>query len=173
MVCTTTLKFFPIPKLLTQNDSCRKIALVVIRMHLFPSVPDPAIASVKIKKIIVQCYISLHFLNWRFNHDWIIAGQKYGMLEIKVVLANLMRRFRFSVSDPSAPLIVPSSEVVLKPKHGIPLILSKRSFGEWSISWLCIHLGVSASSRDSVVRLFSTKSKSRFSSFYWFLSVSL
>jgi len=80
----------------------------------------------------------LHFLNECFYPYWNIAGQKYGMLEIKVVLANLMRRFQFSVSDPSAPLIVPSSEVVLKPKHGIPLILSKRSVGEGTINWLCI-----------------------------------
>lgn len=48
------------------------------------------------------------------------------MLEIKVVLANLLRRFRFSVADPTQPMLVPSSEVVLKPKHGVPLIVSKR-----------------------------------------------
>ncbi len=48
------------------------------------------------------------------------------MLEIKIVLANLLRRFRFSVSDPSKPMIIPSSEVVLKPKHGVHLVLSKR-----------------------------------------------
>jgi cytochrome P450 family 4 len=55
------------------------------------------------------------------------AGQKYGLLEIKVVLANLLRWFRFSVADSSQPMLVPSSEVVLKPnKHGVPLIVSKR-----------------------------------------------
>ena len=48
------------------------------------------------------------------------------MLEIKIVLANLLRRFRFSVSDPSKPMLIPSSEVVLKPKDGVSLILSKR-----------------------------------------------
>lgn len=55
------------------------------------------------------------------------TGQKYGLLEIKIVLANLLRRFRFSVADPSKPMLIPSSEVVLKPKHGVPLIVSKRA----------------------------------------------
>ncbi|XP_046449670.1 cytochrome P450 4c3-like [Daphnia pulex] len=54
-------------------------------------------------------------------------GQKYGLLEIKIVLANLLRRFRFSVADPSKPMLIPSSEVVLKPKQGVPLIVSKRA----------------------------------------------
>ena len=49
------------------------------------------------------------------------------MLEIKVVLANLLRWFRFSVVDMNEPMLVPSSEVVLKPnQHGVPLIVSKR-----------------------------------------------
>ncbi len=54
-------------------------------------------------------------------------GQKYGILEIKIVLANLMRQFRFAVADASQPMLTPSSEVVLKPKHGVSLIVSKRT----------------------------------------------
>lgn len=57
---------------------------------------------------------------------FLFSGQKYGILETKIVLANLMRRFRFSVADSSQPMIIPSSEIVLKPKHGVPLIVSKR-----------------------------------------------
>ena len=54
-------------------------------------------------------------------------GQKYAMLEMKIVLANLLRIFRFSVLDQSQPMIQPSFEVVLKSKQGIRLIVSKRT----------------------------------------------
>ncbi len=59
------------------------------------------------------------------NYSICCTGQKYGLLEIKIVLANLLRQFRFSVADPSKPMLIPSSEVVLKPKNGVPLIVTK------------------------------------------------
>ena len=52
-------------------------------------------------------------------------GQKYGMLEIKVVLSTLMRHFRFTAPDDSA-LLTPSSEVVLKPADTVPVIVHRR-----------------------------------------------
>ena len=48
------------------------------------------------------------------------------MLEMKVVLANLLRRFQFSLADPSQPMLVPSSEVTLRPKNGVNLIVDPR-----------------------------------------------
>jgi hypothetical protein len=55
------------------------------------------------------------------------SGQKYAMLELKVVFANLLRRVQFSISDPAKPLSdAPDLGFVLKPKHGIRLMLSKR-----------------------------------------------
>ena len=66
-------------------------------------------------------------LNKCFNIYLGVTGQKYGILEIKIVLANLMRQFQFTVADASQPMLIPSSEVVLKPKHGVPLIVSKRA----------------------------------------------
>ncbi|XP_046636786.1 cytochrome P450 4c3-like [Daphnia pulicaria] len=54
-------------------------------------------------------------------------GHRYAMLELKVSLANLLRRLRFSVSDPSAPLETPSMTLLSKPKSGqCNLIVSKR-----------------------------------------------
>jgi len=56
-----------------------------------------------------------------------MTGHKYAMLELKVSLANLLRRLRFSVSDPSAPLETPSMQLTAKPKSGqCKLIVSKR-----------------------------------------------
>lgn len=48
------------------------------------------------------------------------------MLEIKAVLANLLRRFQFTHPNPREPMLVPSSQVVLKPMHDVSLIVSKR-----------------------------------------------
>jgi len=53
-------------------------------------------------------------------------GQKYGMLEIKVVLSTLMRRFRFTSPDASSELYHPSSQVVLKPVGPVPVIIQRR-----------------------------------------------
>ena len=49
------------------------------------------------------------------------------MLEIKVVLAILLRRYQFSVADEGGPLLVPTSAVVLKPKSGVSLIVTRRT----------------------------------------------
>ncbi|XP_057368149.1 cytochrome P450 4c3-like [Daphnia carinata] len=54
-------------------------------------------------------------------------GQKYAMYEMRVVMANLLRQFRFSVSDPSAPLEIPSVAIALKARNGVRLIASRRS----------------------------------------------
>lgn len=49
------------------------------------------------------------------------------MMEIKAVMAILLRKFRFSSSeDPNEPLMTPSSIFVLKPKNGIKLTITKR-----------------------------------------------
>ncbi|KAI9552444.1 hypothetical protein GHT06_022810 [Daphnia sinensis] len=52
-------------------------------------------------------------------------GLKFAMLELKIVLANLLRRFEFSVRDPSVP-IKASLELLLTPKDGVHLIVTKR-----------------------------------------------
>lgn len=55
-----------------------------------------------------------------------LIGQKYAMMEIKAVMAILLRKFRFSSSeDPNEPLMTPSSIFVLKPKNGIKLTITK------------------------------------------------
>ncbi|XP_046450542.1 cytochrome P450 4c3-like [Daphnia pulex] len=54
-------------------------------------------------------------------------AQKYAMMELKVCLANILRRLKFSLVDPSAPLEIPSPQLLLKPKDGkCNLIVSKR-----------------------------------------------
>nr|QST15027.1 CYP4BY3 protein [Diaphanosoma celebensis] len=53
-------------------------------------------------------------------------GQKYGLLEVKVVLSTLLRRFRFSSGDGSSALYHPSSQVVLKPVGPVPVVVHRR-----------------------------------------------
>ena len=55
----------------------------------------------------------------------IFEGQKYAMLELQVILANLLRRYHFCV-NPSAPEVMPIQEVTLNPTAPVNLVVSKR-----------------------------------------------
>ena len=54
-------------------------------------------------------------------------GQKYGMIEVKIVLSTLLRRFRFTAPAGITALLPPSSEVVLKPIDGVPVVAHRRT----------------------------------------------
>ena len=65
--------------------------------------------------------------------DWIeielkclFLGQRFAMLEEKVVLSCLLRRFRFRYDMDANGPAEPCVELVLKPKNGMPLIISSR-----------------------------------------------
>lgn len=47
------------------------------------------------------------------------------MFELKVVLSWVLRKFEFA-ADPNAPEVDASSEIVLKPKDGIHLVVKPR-----------------------------------------------
>ncbi len=48
------------------------------------------------------------------------------MFELKVVLSWVLRKFEFSVADPTGPGVEASPELVLTPSGGIPLIVKHR-----------------------------------------------
>lgn len=121
--CTTTLKSSLIQKLLSRNVFFQKIVSVDIRSPSVHLAPVPEIAS-------VNYFYKPTYLYWRLLHkphilNGIFAGQKFAMLELKVILANLIRQFHFCV-DPSAPEVIPLQETTLNPKTPVNLIVSKR-----------------------------------------------
>ena len=107
------------------------VALLIYGMHHNPSVyPEPE--TFKPERFLPENSKGRHpfaFIPFSAGPRNCI-GQKYALLEIKIVMANLLRRFQFSVTadDAKLPLVVPSIEVVLKPsnKDGVHLIVSKR-----------------------------------------------
>lgn len=83
--------------------------------------PRNRIGKFEFFEIVVLVFI---FKKFKFSDD-IFAGQKFAMLELKVILTNLLRRYHFSV-DPSAPEVVSLQETSLTPKTPVNLIVSKR-----------------------------------------------
>ena len=55
-----------------------------------------------------------------------LKGQKYGVLEVRIVLSSLIRRFRFSIREEAKKLVLPCNEIVLKPKSTMPLVVARR-----------------------------------------------
>jgi len=52
-------------------------------------------------------------------------GQKFAMIEEKVILSTLIRRYKFQLS-PLSPRPIPSFQGVLKPMNGMHIVISKR-----------------------------------------------
>ena len=46
------------------------------------------------------------------------------MLEEKVIMSGLLRRFRFTYDTVKHGPAIPCADLVLKPKHGMPLIIT-------------------------------------------------
>ena len=93
--------------------------LINIHMLLFHSVPDRVIASV-----------GNHIKNRNLNliiYLFVYLGQRFALLEEKVVLSNLLRRFRFTYDSAKYGPARPCAELILKPTDGrMPLIVSCR-----------------------------------------------
>jgi len=54
------------------------------------------------------------------------SGQRFALLEMKVILSTLLRRFKFRYDMKKHGPALPCNELVLKPKRGMPLNVSPR-----------------------------------------------
>lgn len=55
-----------------------------------------------------------------------MTGQKFATYETKVVLTNLLRKFRFDI-DPRRVPVRESMQLILKSENGMPLIIKPRN----------------------------------------------
>jgi hypothetical protein len=95
--------------------------LAVIRMRISRSVLDPATVSVfKLSCLCLPRHITGIDKFYSFQ-----SGQRFAMLESKIVLSTLLRRFKFDVSPNTKPPVI-APQLVLKSMNGINLIVSRR-----------------------------------------------
>jgi cytochrome P450 len=54
----------------------------------------------------------------------LFIGQRFALFEEKVIMSTLLRRFRFTYDTDKHGPAKPSADLVLKPHHGMPMILT-------------------------------------------------
>ncbi|XP_046641927.1 cytochrome P450 4C1-like [Daphnia pulicaria] len=103
------------------------VALLIYGMHRNPKVyPEPD--TFKPERFLPEQSANRHpyaFIPFSAGPRNCI-GQKYAQFELKVVLSWVLRKFEFSLADPSCPAVSASSEIVLKPVDGIHLSVKPR-----------------------------------------------
>ena len=70
-------------------------------------------------------YVLLTTLPIKINANGCVAGQKFAMAEVKVVLSSILRRFKVALPS-TRPLPIPSLELTLKSSTGFHLTVSRR-----------------------------------------------
>ena len=81
---------------------------------------DRAIALVSI-----QMTFYMHSVNQQEIFIFLITGQKFAMMEEKVILASIFRKFQVTALDKPEDLTL-LSELILRPRDGIRLRLTPR-----------------------------------------------
>lgn len=118
---TTTENTSKIPKPSTLKGFFRSRASEGIPILSLRSVPVHEIASVFLHHLYLV--ISDQFKVCLFEN----IGQKFAMYEGKVILANLLRQFRFDI-DPRRLPVRECLQFILKPENGMHLIVIPRTW---------------------------------------------
>ena len=117
---TETQNISPILNCISRSDSLRAIAEDVILMPTSRLAPDPAIASVS--------YINTVF-KWCISNDVQLfssrEGQKFALMEEKIILSSIFRNFHVKALDKREELIL-LIELILRPRDGIRLRLTSK-----------------------------------------------
>lgn len=75
-----------------------------------------------------------HQIETTLNNE-LNSGQRFALFEEKVVLSTLLRRFRFTYNMEKYGPAKPCADLILKPNHGMPLLITPVWF-LWYISYI-------------------------------------
>lgn len=124
-----TERFFRILSSSNQNDLKLSKLLGDIRLPLFRSALDQETVLVnQFAMSLPYCLsiASIHessiYVSFRFVLT--LLGQRFALFEEKVIMSTLLRRFRFTYDTAKHGPAKPSADLVLKPHHGMPMILT-------------------------------------------------
>lgn len=75
--------------------------------------------------IVSVNFYTLFYSHWQYYNWRHITGQKFAMMEEKVILANIFRNFHLKAKDKRDEIVL-LNEVVLRPRDGIRVHLTPR-----------------------------------------------
>ena len=121
-----TKRSFRILSSSNQNDLKLSKLLGDIHLPLFRSALDQETVLVNEFAMSLPYCLSM---NHQFMFHFILfcltlLGQRFALFEEKVIMSTLLRRFRFTYDTAKHGPAKPSADLVLKPHHGMPMIVT-------------------------------------------------
>ena len=123
--CSTgTRATFPIPSAFSRSASSRRTVADAIRTLTCRLAPGRAIASVLLSSDALEAFSYAKDARTLISQS-LDSGQKFALMEEKVILASILRRFNVESIDQLQDVAI-LTELILRPRDGIRMRLTRK-----------------------------------------------